>query len=45
MTAEDFADLLKVAGLNLPEADLKGALPAAERLLELANRLPEETDE
>lgn len=41
MTVEKFAKLLRDAGLALPPEEAEAAFPAAQRLFDLANHLPE----
>lgn len=47
MTAEDFDELLKKAGISLPPEELQAALPGAKWLLDLANHLltPDPSDD
>ena len=45
MAAEDFAEILSRARLNVPRKEVEDALPAARKLLEAANRLPEKDDD
>ena len=41
MTPETFDKILREAGITLPAKELQAAFPAAMRLLEVANQLPE----
>ncbi len=40
MTARDFAELLRAAGIVLSEQEVQAAWPSARKLLDLANQLP-----
>jgi hypothetical protein len=45
MTARDFAELLRAAGIVLPEQEVQAAWPSARKLLDLANQLPGPRDD
>lgn len=45
MTAQELDEILKNAGISLPESEVEAVLPAANQLLKMANHLPDDTPE